>query len=70
MKPEETSHPRLEVEKVQGPQMSFTIMDEKQCSDRALKAVGVQALRRYWHGIDILFKAACSLRLPADRARS
>jgi len=48
MKPEETPHPRLEVEKVQGAHMSFTIMDDNQCSDRALEAICVQDLRRYW----------------------
>ena len=41
-------HARLEVVKVQSAHMSFAIMDEKQCSDRALEAICVQGLRRYW----------------------
>ena len=57
MKPEETPHPRLEVEKVEGAHMSFTIMDDKQCSDRALEAICVQDVRRYWVAIDIVLRA-------------
>src|SRR5262245_17334612 len=30
--------------------MSFAVMDEKQCSDRALEAICIQGLRRYWGG--------------------
>ena len=48
MQPEKTPHARLEVMKVQSANMSFAIMDEKQCSDRALEAICVQGLRRYW----------------------
>ena len=47
MQPEKTPHARLEVMKVQSANMSFAIMDEKQCSDRALEAIYVQGLRRY-----------------------
>ena len=52
MQPKKTPHARLEVVKVQSAHMSFAIMNEKQCSDRALEAICVQGLRRYWgsHG--------------------
>src|SRR5215467_2182274 len=48
MEPKKTPHAWLEVVKVQSAHMSFAIMDEKQCSDRALEAICVQGLRRYW----------------------
>src|SRR5262249_17909043 len=48
MEPKKTPHARLEGVKVQSAHMSFAIMDEKQCSDRALEAICVQGLRRYW----------------------
>ena len=50
MEPEKTPHARLEVVKVQSAHMSFAIMDEKQCSDRALEAICVQSLLRSWGG--------------------
>ena len=50
MEPKKTPHARLEVVKVQSAHMSFAIMDEKQCSDRALEAICVQNLQRYWGG--------------------
>ena len=50
MEPKKTPHARLKVVNVQRAHMSFMIMDEKQCSDRALQAICVQNLRRYWIG--------------------
>ena len=47
MEPKKTPHARLEVMKVESTHMSFVIMDEKQCSARALEAICVQGLRRY-----------------------
>jgi hypothetical protein len=44
MEPEKTPHARLEVVKIQSAHMFLAIMDEKQCSDRALEAIYVQGL--------------------------
>ena len=50
MESKETPHARLKVVKVQSTHMPFAIMDEKQCSERALEAICVQGLRRYRGG--------------------
>ena len=56
MQPEKIPHARLEVMKVQSAHMPFAIMDEKQCSDRGLKTICVQDLRRSGGGIDIVLE--------------
>src|SRR5262245_2303712 len=52
MQPKKMPHARLEVVKVQSAHMSFAIMDEKQCADRALEAICVQGLWRYRGAMD------------------
>ena len=62
MEPKKTPHARLEVVKVQSAHMPFAVMDEKQCSERALEAIGVQGLRRYCACHRIFLKARACVR--------